>query len=473
MSYEEFLNERIRFWNKNADLTIENVFHKSYHFRINQIYQILIPRGSRVLEIGCGNGDLLAFVKPSYGVGIDFSKKQIELAKKRHDELDFYCVDIMNISSVIQEETFDYIILSDIVNDLWDIQSVFQVLKDNSNSRTRLIINFYSRLWQPILSLSQYFGLSKPTLQQNWITKFDLSNLLHLSDFEALKSWQEILFPLHIPIVNYLFNKVLVKIPPFNQLALSNFMLARLKPNTEKNYSVSVIVPARNEAGNIMNILERVPEMGLGTEIIFIEGNSSDNTYQKIEEVMKLFPERKILLLKQDGKGKGDAVRKGFKHATGNVLMILDADLTVPPEDLPRFYEALTTNKGEFINGVRLVYPMEKHAMRPINFIGNKFFSMAFSYLLGQPIKDTLCGTKVLFKEDYEKIVANRSYFGDFDPFGDYDLLFGASKIGLKIVDLPIRYQERIYGTTNIHRWRHGWLLLKMIMFAARRIKFV
>ncbi len=187
---------------------------------------------------------------------------------------------------------------------------------------------------------------------------------------------------------------------------------------------------------------------------------------------MARHPDKRCQLLRQTGTGKGDAVRQGFAAAGGDVLMILDADLTVSPEDLPIFYRALLSGKGEFINGVRLVYPMEKKAMRPLNHLGNKFFSMAFSWLLGQPVKDTLCGTKVLWKKDYEAIAANRGYFGDFDPFGDFDLLFGSAKRNLKLVDLPIRYRERTYGSTNIRRWRHGWLLLQMVAFGARRIKF-
>jgi hypothetical protein len=166
-------------------------------------------------------------------------------------------------------------------------------------------------------------------------------------------------------------------------------------------------------------------------------------------------------------------VRLGFTKAAGDILMILDADLTVAPRDLPRFFEAIASGQGEFINGVRLVYPMEDEAMRFFNLVGNKFFSWAFSWLLGQPIKDTLCGTKVLWRTDYERIAANRSYFGDFDPFGDFDLLFGAAKLNLKIVEIPIRYAARRYGTTNIERWKHGWILLRMVLFAARRIKFV
>jgi glycosyltransferase involved in cell wall biosynthesis len=234
-----------------------------------------------------------------------------------------------------------------------------------------------------------------------------------------------------------------------------------------------VVVPARNEAGNVASILERTPEMGSGTELVFVEGHSTDDTYEVIEEEMANFPERRCQLLRQSGKGKGDAVRLGFARASGDVVMILDADLTVPPEDLPRFYRALLEGKGEFINGVRLVYPMERQAMRLVNLFGNKLFSLAFSWLLGQPIMDTLCGTKVLWKRDHEAVAASRSYFGDFDPFGDFDLLFGAARLNLKIVEVPIRYRERTYGSTNIRRWRHGWMLLKMVFFAAGRLKFV
>jgi glycosyltransferase involved in cell wall biosynthesis len=236
---------------------------------------------------------------------------------------------------------------------------------------------------------------------------------------------------------------------------------------------VSVIVAARNEAGNIPAIFDRVPEMGRGTELIFVEGGSKDDTYGAIEREMAARGRPLTRLFRQPGKGKGDAVRMGFANAAGELLMILDADLTVPPEDLPRFYEAWLSGKGDFINGVRLVYPMEERAMRFFNLLGNKFFSMAFSFLLGQNLKDTLCGTKVLGREDYATIAANRAYFGDFDPFGDFDLIFGAARYNRKIVDLPIRYRERTYGETNIQRWRHGWLLLRMVALGLRRLKFV
>jgi len=445
-----------------------------YHKRITHIYQFLVPPGQHILEIGCGTGDLLAALKPASGVGTDFSSEMIKRGKNLHSEIRFIEADAHNLSEI--EETFDVIILSDLVNDLWDVQTVFKVIRRLSTSRTKVIINFYSRVWELPLKLVQKLGLANPTLMQNWLTAEDINDLLSLSDFEAIRNWTEILWPLDTTIVSTLLNRYLVKLWPFRYFALTNFIIARPIHSEKKlkdNPIVSVIVPARNEAGNIEKIVERTPEMGGGTELIFVEGNSKDNTYEVIEKTLENNPGRNLKLFKQPGVGKGDAVRLGFDKANGEILMILDADMTVPPEDLSRFHDALVQGKCEFANGVRLVYPMERQAMRYLNFLGNKFFSLAFSWLLGQPIKDTLCGTKVLWREDYEIIAANRDYFGDFDPFGDFDLIFGAARLNYKIIDIPIRYHERKYGTTNIDRWRHGWLLIKMVLFAMKKIKFV
>lgn len=444
---------------------------RAYRRMLENVYQFLVPPGLRVLELGCGQGDLLASLDPARGVGVDFCPTQIDTAKRKHPHLDFVEADVHELSDL---GTFDVVVVSDLINDLWDVETVFAQAHRLLAPRGRIITNFYSRLWQAPLALARKLGLASPTLPQNWLTSDDVANLLHLADFEVIRQWGEILCPLPIPGVAPLCNRVLAKLWPFRQAVLTNFMIARPKSLGELTTpSVSVIVPARNEAGNVRAILERIPEMGSRTEIVFVEGHSSDDTATRIQEEMRNFFERPCQFHRQTGKGKGDAVRLGFAKATGDILMILDADLTVPPEDLPRFFQAIESGKGDFINGVRLVYPMQHGAMRPLNFLGNKFFSLAFTWLLGQAVKDSLCGTKVLWRSDYERIAANRHYFGDFDPFGDFDLLFGAAKQSLKIIDLPIRYRERTYGTTNIQRWRHGWLLLKMVAFAARRIKFV
>jgi SAM-dependent methyltransferase len=439
-----------------------------YHRRLQEIYSFLVSPGQDVLEVGCGKGTLLAGLKPARGVGLDFSEEMLTRARNAHANLEWIHADAHDLSSV--RGPFATIILSDLVNDLWDVQRVFEQVRPLCAPATRLILNFQSGLWQAPLAFAQSLNLATPILGQNWLTPEDVSGMLNLAGFETIRSWQEVLWPL--PLSGFA-NKFLVRFWPFYEFALSNFVVARPQPQPlPEEPTVSVIVPARNEAGNIKAIFERLPRMGRDTEIIFVEGHSRDDTYACIEREIGAHPGIKGRTFKQSGVGKADAVRLGFDKAVGDVLMILDADLTVPPEHLPRFYEALRDGKGEFINGVRLVYPMEKQAMQGLNFIGNKLFSVAFSWILGQPIKDTLCGTKALWRKDYEQIAANRSYFGDFDPFGDYDLIFGAARLTRKIIDLPIRYRERTYGSTNISRWKHGWLLVRMVWFAARRIKF-
>jgi SAM-dependent methyltransferase len=471
-----YQKERMAHWDRvSAKKANTNRPGAYYHKLLRYYYRFFIPLGMRILEVGCGHGDLLAALEPSLGVGIDFSEEMIRCAAEKHEGLSFIQADAQDLPI---KGTFDVIILSDLVNDLWDVQSVLQELRNFSHPGTRLVLNFFNNLWRIPLSAAKKMDLGFETLEQNWFSPHDIFNLLELAGFEVITTRPLILFPLQFHFFSGIANRYFVNFIPLRWFALTNLVIARLKPYTTQSLSgfevtVSVIVPARNEAGNIEMILKRIPQLGKDTEIIFVEGHSTDQTYETIEGAIKKFSNRKCRLLRQAGRGKGDAVRLGFDEAKGDILIILDADMTVPPEDLGRFVEALASGKGEFINGVRLIYPMENQSMRFLNMVGNRFFSLAFSWLLGQPINDTLCGTKVLWKRDYEKITRNRAYFGDFDPFGDFDLLFGAAKLNLKIAEMPIRYRSRSYGETNINRWRHGGLLLKMVMLAAKRIKFI
>jgi len=313
--------------------------------------------------------------------------------------------------------------------------------------------------------------------ESNWLSHEDVNNLLLLSDFEIVHIESRVLFPLYFPLLSDLINRYISPLPFFREFNLINIVIARpvpVAPALSPQSSVSVVVAARNEEGNIENIIKRLPQMGPDDELIIIEGNSTDNTWQKIQEVYEKNKNRlNIQIGQQEGRGKGDAVRKGFEMAQKDILMILDADLTVPPEDLPKFYKAIVAGYGEYINGSRLVYPMDKKAMRFFNIVGNKFFAIAFSFVLGQRFKDTLCGTKVITKKNYQKLAAHREYFGNFDPFGDFDLIFGSARMCLKIIELPVSYRERAYGETNISRWSHGLILLKMLFLAARKIKFI
>ncbi|MFO8129362.1 MAG: glycosyltransferase [Bacteroidales bacterium] len=468
MSGKETLHKYFEKHAKNRDRWKKR--NRFYNKSLEKYFSFIIPEGSKVLELGCGTGDLLHSVKPSMGVGVDFSKNMLEIAREKYPDLEFVHADA---DDYMTDQKFDYIILSDLLSSLWDIQAVIHNMKRLVTPHTKVIISTYNYFWEPVLKAGELIRVKERQPLQNWLTVKDIENLLDLEDFEIVKVDRKLLFPKYIPIFNAIFNGFFANLPWINRLDLVNLITARPVASSGKDYTVSVVVPARNEKGNIENAIKRTPAFGTHQEFIFIEGNSQDGTYGEMLRVQQAYPAKDIKVMKQSGKGKGNAVREAFDASTGDVLMILDADLTTPPEDMDKFYKALARNHGEFINGCRLVYPMEKEAMRFLNYLGNKFFGWFFSYLLGQRLKDTLCGTKVLFRKDYEMIRRNRNYFGEFDPFGDFDLLFGAAKLNLKIVEVIVRYRNREYGSTQISRFKHGWLLIKMSAFAARKLKFI
>lgn len=442
--------------------------------------KFLIPEGTKILDLGCGLGDKLAALKPYYGVGVDFNPQLIEIAKTRHTD-----PNILFISGDIEDPQlintlngpFDIILLSDTLGLLEDCQKTLEQLKKVCSLDTRIIISYYNHLWDPIIKFSEIIRQRMPQPNNNYLSTFEIANLLNLADLKPIKyEWRQ-LIPKYIGGIGHFINRFIATLPIIRLLCFRGYIIARINnncanlPNNTSLPSATVVIPCKNEKGNIENAILRLPKFCNDLEIIFVEGNSSDGTLEEIHRIVQNYQTHNIKVLKQDGKGKGDAVRQGFANASKNILMILDADLTTPPEDLPKFYNALIFGKGEFINGSRLVYPMEQQAMRFLNFIANKIFSWIFSYLLNQTFTDTLCGTKVLYKHHYQKLAANRNYFGEFDPFGDFDLIFGASKLNLDVIEIPVRYCARTYGTTQISRFQHGWLLLKMVIFAFFKLK--
>ena len=444
---------------------------KGYHGLLERYYKFYVPAGSRVLEIGCGTGDLLAALQPSEGVGIDLSPEMIRIARENYpsQNLKFEAEAIERWT--VSERPFDYIILSDLVGFLYDIREVFKVLKPLCHERTRIVCNYHSQAWKPVLGILEALHLKFRQPVLNWVTREDIQNLFEVSGFDVISQDSRMLFPARFPLVSGFLNRICAPFWPFRAFNLTNWTVARLPKALPDDMGVSVVCPVRNEAGNIPNIVRRLPKFSSPYELIFVEGNSKDATLEACHQAVKDNPQLEISVFKQPGKGKGDAVRVGYAQAKYDILVILDGDMTVQPEDLPKFVEVLRSGTAEFVNGSRLVYPMEGQAMRFLNLLGNKFFSAAFSFLIGQKVKDTLCGTKVLIKSDWLRLVANRSFFGDFDPFGDFDLLFGSARLSLKIRDFPIRYRDRTYGETNISRFRHGFLLLKMCGVALRKLK--
>jgi SAM-dependent methyltransferase len=442
--------------------------NRTYYRQIEQIARFYVPPGKRVLEIGSGSGDLLAALQPAYGVGVDVSAGMVDLARSRHPELRF---EVAAGEELDLGEAFDYVVLSDLTQFAHDLLTLLERVAAHSHPRTRIVISTYSRVWKPIIRLAELLRLKPVKPIRNWVSPHDLRNLLELSGFEIVTTSARVLLPKQVPFLTTFLNGFLGTIWPFNQLCLTSWTIARPRPEPLGDRSVSVVCPCRNEAGHVEPLLRRLPDLGIETELVFVEGGSTDDTRVQIERQIELHPEREIRLVDQPGRGKGDAVRAGFAAARNDVLMILDGDLSVRPEDLPKFYKALVDGRAELVNGSRLVYDVEPGSMRFLNMLGNRIFSRLVKGITGQHVKDTLCGTKVLLRRDYDEIAANRAYFGEFDPFGDFDLLFGAARLNLKIVDLPVRYQPRVYGETNISRWRHGWLLLRMTTFAFWKFK--
>jgi len=461
-----------------------------YHSYIEGVLRGIVPAGRAVVELGSATGDLLHGLRPSRGLGIDLSPAMVQTARGKYPDLRFA---IGDAESLELGETFEFVVASDLIGELVDITSMLERVHALSTPESRLVLTFHNPALEAGLRLAQRAGLTMPPARQNWIAPRDLETLLELADFTIETVHSGLLLPFRVPGLAAVANGALSQLPAIRYFNVVNVVVARPRIPRPVVFPLSctVVIPCRNEVDNIEAAIERTPAMGSHTELIFVDGASTDGTEARIEELrhryagrkdIKLIrqvkdavadrpstnPEAPIVMLKL---GKGDAVRKGFEAATGDILMILDADLTVPPEDLPRFFSCVASGKGQFVNGSRLVYPMEERAMKFVNYLGNKFFSVLFTWLLGQRVRDTLCGTKALHRSTYAQIKANRAYFGEFDPFGDFDLLFGAARLDLKIVEVPVRYRRRLAGVTKVRVIRHGLLLLAMSLIAFRKLK--
>jgi hypothetical protein len=450
--------------------------NRYYYGLLSQLLRFLVEPHKKVLSVRSDTGFALAAVAPQEGKGIDICPEIVEIAQQRNpsSKFDVAFPDKEEFAKQFDpDEKFDYILFNDI-GDTVDVLQALRNLKPLCRRQTRLLIVTYNHLWEPLVTLAEWWGMKVPRTEQNWLSTADIRNLINLAGFEGLETHRIVLFPKYVPLLAAFLNQFCARLPFLKKLCMTQVVVARLLPPPipPAELSVSVIIPCKDEKGNVEDAVRRIPQLGGETEIIFCDDKSTDGTADEVRRVAALNPERNIRL--EDGPGicKSKNVWTGFNAAKGDILMILDADLTTMPEELVYFVEVITSGQAEFVNGSRLIYPVPKGAMNGANMLGNKFFSMAFTYLLGQRVKDTLCGTKVLWRNDWERIKPMLGSWGIEDRWGDYELLFGAAKLNLKILDLPVHYQERIYGSTKMTKvFRNGLIMLKMSWHGFLKLK--
>jgi SAM-dependent methyltransferase len=450
--------------------------NRYYYELLDRLLRFLVEPQKRVLSVRCGTGNLLTVVQPVKGKGIDICPEIVEIAQQRNRSFEFAVAfpDKEEFRRAFgPEEKFDYILFNDI-GDTVDILQALRNLKPLCQRHTRVLVITYNRLWEPLVAFAEWIGMKVPRTEQNWLSTLDIANLLHLAGFEALETHRVVILPKYVPLVSAFLNRFCARLPLLKRLCMTQVVVGRLVPPPvpKEELSVSVIVPCKDEMGNVEDAAQRIPDLGRQTEIIFCDDQSTDGTAEEVLRVQSLYLDKDIRLERGPGVCKSRNVWTGFDAATGDILMILDADLTTIPEELPYFVDVIASGLAEFVNGSRLVYPVPKGAMTTANMLGNKFFSVAFTYLLGQHVKDTLCGTKVFWRSDWERIKPMLGSWGIEDRWGDYELLFGAAKLNLKILDLPVHYQERIYGSTKMTKvFRNGLVMLRMCWHGFLKLK--
>jgi hypothetical protein len=441
------------------------------HCRLLAHYdRLLTPDEPRLLEIGFVRGQLLT-EWPALGfTGVDCFRFQVDQVNSHLPQSDFQ---VKAGEQLTLEAGLDVVIISDALDEAMDVGQLHEPVQAVYSPETRPIFNYHSNLWDSLFTAAHRLGLRRKALQSDlWVTA-DAKSLPDLSAWDVAQL-HHFLVAADRGRLGSIIDHYPALIHPLFCLTVSIAARSRGRPaaSPARALSASVVGPARNEAGSIAGAVARTPTMSEDSNLIFERGYSRDDTWTRIQKVAANHPPLKIEALRPSDRGKGDAELAELAAAASDVLTALEADPTTPHEELPKVYEVIASGKAELADGVSLIYPTSQRAMQFLYLRAKNSFGLIFSWLLCPPAKDTLWGTEVLRRAQYENIAANRTYFGDFDPLGDFDLGFGAATQNLKIADTPIRHRERTHGETNIQRRRHGWLLLRTVIFPPSKLKF-
>src|SRR3989338_2088423 len=428
-----------------------------YHNEITRFYKDIIPKNKNILEVGSADGYLLNELCPNRGVGVDISAQMIDIARKKFPHLNFVNSSIENYSYV---HSFDYIVLSNILEFVSDLYIFFSAMASKASPKTKMIITSINPLWEPAMKLATRLKMRIPVQMKNFVTSKDIENMLNISGWEVIESNYRMFSPVKIPLISFFLNKLIPRLPVLKNLCIIQFIIAKPKQlfTIDHSLSCSVIIPCHNEEGNIEECIDRIPSLGSFTEVVVVDDGSNDKTATLVKNIQS-GKKRVRLISYTPNKGKGHAVKTGFESATGDILIILDADMAVLPEELSKFYMVLASSQAEFINGTRMLYDMAPGAMKFINYLGNKIFGIILSFIIGQRNTDTLCGTKAFYNSDYMNFKMRRC------PWGDFDLLFEAARMKLKTVEMPVHYFPRREGRSKMKAFKHGLMLLKMCWY--------
>lgn len=444
--------------------------NRFYHERKAEYLRFIIPEGESVLLIGCEDGALLEALRPSRGLGVDHRPEFIALARKRTPQFVYALSSDLDWSV---RRTFEYIVLNDVACEIEDLFVFLQRVARHCTPTSRVVVVQHNYLWRPLFRLAAWLGLKRPEARQNWLSAGDLRVFLDGAGFETIEVRSKLFCPARLLGLGSAINWVAGMLPFVHRLASAELLVARRRDSarTLPRKSASIVLTTRDERGNIEPLVRAIPRVGTATEIIFVEGHSRDGTRAEIERVIDNHPAKKIRLVIQDGEGQGNAIRKGFSEAEGDVIILLEADQTTAPADVIKAFDIIASGRADYVNGSRFIYPRDKGAMPLFNAIGNWLFAAWFTWFLGQRTSDVLCGLKAIDRRQFQRLEKNWGFLGLFDPFGDFELIFGAARLGLKISEVPTRYGRRSYGRPKTKVFRHGMMLLRMASRATRVFK--